>query len=55
MELSLTTSLLNLLPLGPAHISEPVLFTDLENLKAHVMSPELDFFVLGISVHVYYS
>lgn len=55
MELSLTSSLLNLLPLAPAHVSEPVLFIDLENLKAHVMSPELDFFFLGIPLHVYYS
>ena len=54
LALSLTSSLLNLLPLAPAHVSEPVLFTDLENLKAHVMSPELGFFFLGISVHVYY-
>ena len=55
MELSLTSSLLNLLPLAPAHVSEPVLFINLENLKAHVMSPELYFFFLGISVYVYYS
>lgn len=56
IELSLTRSLSNLLPLPPAHISEPIVFTDFRNSKAHnVMSPELDFSFLGTLLHVYYS